>query len=122
VLADGGLDQSFGTGGRMTAQFHPRRESRGRAVALAADGSAVIAVTTDHASPRRRVNRFVLARITEDGQLDGAFGAGGWLRAPFGSRNASAYDVGLHLSGRVVAVGSVESRPERGDFTAVRLR
>ena len=35
VLADGSLDQSFAAGGRMTARFHPRRESWGRAVALA---------------------------------------------------------------------------------------
>jgi uncharacterized delta-60 repeat protein len=122
VLADGSLDQSFGQGGRMTARFHPRRESRGHAVALAADGSAVIAVAIDHASPRRYLSRFVLARVTADGRLDAGFGAGGWLRVPFGSRNAFANDVALDQSGRVVAVGSVESRPERGDFTAVRLR
>jgi uncharacterized delta-60 repeat protein len=122
VLADGSLDQSFGQGGRMTARFHPRRESRGRAVALAPDGSVVIAVATCHANPRRYLSRFVLARVTADGQLDSGFGAGGWLRAPFGSRNASADDVALDQAGRVVAVGSVESRPERGDFTAVRLR
>jgi uncharacterized delta-60 repeat protein len=122
VLADGSLDQSFGQGGRMTARFHPRRASRGHAVALASDGSAVIAVATEHANPRRYLNRFVLARITADGLLDSGFGAGGWLRVPFGSRNASANDVVLDQSGRVVAVGSVESRPERSDFAAVLLR
>ena len=82
----------------------------------------MIAVATHHANPSRHVNRFVLARITADGQLDPGFGAGGWLRVPFGSRNASAGDVVLDSPGRVVAVGSVESRPGRGDFTAVRLR
>jgi uncharacterized delta-60 repeat protein len=128
VLADGSLDQSFGQGGRLTARFHPRRENWGRAVALAPDGSAVLAVPTRHANANRYLERFVLARVTADGQLDPGFGAGGWLRVPFGSRDASAHDVVLDTLGRVVAVGSVEVRrgrndlANRNDFVAVRLR
>ena len=120
VLSDGSLDQSFGQGGRLTARFHPRRENWGRAVALAPDGSAVLAVPTRH--PRRYLERFVLARVTADGRLDPGFGAGGWLRVPFGSRDAVPEDVVLDQAGRMVAVGSVESRPGRRDFVAVRLR
>jgi len=127
VLADGRLDYGFGNRGRRVLPRLARRsEESVTGVALASDGSALVSVSSFR---YRRDGQFyelfdadaLLARLTPDGQLAGAFGAGGWLRLPFGGW-ATAQDVVLDATGRAIVVGLAARRPGRADFTVARLR
>lgn len=127
VLADGRLDYGFGNRGRRVLARLARRSSQSATgVALTSDGSALVSV---YSFRHRRDGQFIelfdadalVARITPDGQLDGAFAAGGWLRLPF-ARWAIAEDVVLDAAGRAVVVGFSARRPGRTNFTVARLR
>jgi uncharacterized delta-60 repeat protein len=96
--ADGTLDTTFGSGGKVTTG------ARGAtAVALQADGKLVVADLT------------ALARFTTDGSLDAAFGAGGTVTAPL-----EVEALAVHLDGKIVAAGSdvviIGPDPEGGNL------
>jgi hypothetical protein len=127
VLADGRLDYGFGNRGRRVLPRLARRsEQSATGVALASDGSALVSVSSFR---YRRDGQFwelvdadaLLARLTPDGQLAGAFGTGGWLRLPFGDWS-TVQDVVLDAAGRTVVVGLTARRSGRADFTVARLR
>ena len=82
---NGSLDQSFGTGGRVTAG-----STFGRALALQPDGKIVVAGSLPA----------VLLRVNPDGTVDTTFGSGGFSELDF-----TAYDIDLDSSGRILVVG-----------------
>jgi uncharacterized delta-60 repeat protein len=94
--ADGSLDASFGTGGRVIT---PDRYSA-TGVALQPDGKIVVVGW----SP---LNFFelVLARYNVDGSLDGTFGAGGIVITDPGGDFETASAVALQSDGKIVVAG-----------------
>ena len=94
--ADGSLDSSFGSGGKVTAGV----VGRAFAVALQRDGKIVVAgdapLTQD----------FALARYNTDGSLDSSFGIGGQLTTDIAGTANVALNVVLQPNGAIVASGA----------------
>jgi uncharacterized delta-60 repeat protein len=118
--ADGALDSSFGSGGKVLIDFGGTSDIAS-AVALQPDGKIVVAGVTSDGTPN-----LALARLNPDGALDGAFGSGGKLKtllAPsfFAWPNA----VLVQPDNRIVAAGAVRPslHPDStaSDFFAARF-
>jgi uncharacterized delta-60 repeat protein len=75
--ADGSLDQTFGTGGKVVTSFSEAGD-RALEMAVQADGKIVLAGYT-YLTIAKRVNHFdfAVARYTPNGALDATFGNGG---------------------------------------------
>ena len=96
--ADGTLDESFGSGGRVTTDFGPSGGTAW-AVALQRDGKIVAAGTGP-------AGTFALARYNANGSLDQGFGAGGTVTTRVGLRDeGQAAAVAQLPEGKVVAAG-----------------
>ena len=99
--ADGSLDASFGTGGKVTTSFFGFDDGA-TAVALQPDGR-IVAVGS--AYPGGANNQFALARYNSDGSLDSSFGAGGKFTTDFFGANDLGHAIVLQSDGRIVAGG-----------------
>jgi uncharacterized delta-60 repeat protein len=101
--ANGSLDRSFGTGGRVVTAFSPRGGAQASAVALQADGKIV-------AAGLHRIGKsteFALARYDTTGRLDPTFGSGGKVLTAFApNSDDEAGAVAIQRDGRIVVVGS----------------
>jgi uncharacterized delta-60 repeat protein len=73
---NGGVDASFGRGGRVFTDFGA--PARAKALAVQANGKIVVAGS-------RGFKDFAVARYTSRGRLDGGFGRGGKVATDFGS-------------------------------------
>jgi uncharacterized delta-60 repeat protein len=98
--ADGSLDASFGSGGRVTTNFGGFDSALG--VALQADGRIVAAGGGGPGSD------FALARYDAGGSLDTSFGSGGTV-----TTNVTAFEaataVAVQADGKIVTTGSTFS-------------
>src|SRR6266545_4634450 len=97
--ADGMLDTSFGTGGKVTTAIGPgSRRDRAHDVAVLNDGKIVVAGFADM-GPDAGQRNFMLARYNPDGSLDGTFGSGGIVitRIAPGDNNDVATTNGLTI-------------------------
>src|SRR5215213_5473672 len=108
---NGSLDQSFGSGGKVTTSFEGG-VARAHAVLVQPDGKIVAAgmmapIGTFDSS-------FALVRYNADGSVDKSFGFGGRVVTGFGERSSFVTGVALQPDGRIVAAGS---RFESGGFT-----
>ncbi len=92
--ADGSLDSSFGTGGKVTTDFGG--SDAALAAVLQPDGK-IVAVGTSAAD-------FALARYNTDGSLDTSFGTGGKVTTDFGGTD-QAWAAVLQPDGKIVAAG-----------------
>lgn len=100
--ANGSLDASFGSGGKVRTEFsNPWWYDGAHAVTIQADGKIVAAGGSN--------GSFALARYTSKGSLDPSFGTAGTRVIDFGSNGASA--VALLKDGSILAAGS-----ENGGF------
>ena len=113
--ADGSLDASFGTGGKVVTSFGSQSDTA-YAVAVQADGRIVAG---GHTNTALRGIDFALARYQTNGALDTSFGNNGQVITPVHGLNArdSIYALALQTSGgetKIVAAGG------EGDFTIVR--
>jgi uncharacterized delta-60 repeat protein len=95
-LANGRLDRSFGTGGKVVL----RGSSHGRAwaLALAPEGKLVVAGSDG-------TGKFRLVRLQPKGKLDRSFGAGGVASTSFGRVSAMPRALALQRDGRIVVGG-----------------
>jgi uncharacterized delta-60 repeat protein len=96
--ADGSLDTSFGTNGKVLTDFGGSFD-RAYAVALQADGKIVAAGETNAAS-----GGFALVRYNMDGSLDTSFDGDGKVTTSFGG-NTAAYSVAIQADGKIVVAG-----------------
>jgi uncharacterized delta-60 repeat protein len=94
--ADGSIDQGFGTGGMVTADF----ASQSLAAALQSDGKIVVAGLSKTGS--QTVSRMTLFRLNNDGSFDQAFGQGGMAQDSLGRWSSS---VAVLADGRILAAG-----------------
>lgn len=118
--ADGSLDTSFGTGGRVIETFGDRWVDVTSA-ALQADGKILVAGTDGRGAS------FFVARFNSDGSLDTTFDGDGWAATPIPNSLSSpfdpsaAYDLAVQPDGRIVAVGAAGTDPRGGwDVAVVR--
>lgn len=112
LTADGGLDESFGTGGTVTltaGDSPPRFVS----IAAAADGSIVLA------GFGYGISHVFVARLLADGSRDTSFGRGGVASVGIGDRerNSVARRVAIGRDGSITVAGFASRRP-----AVVRLR
>jgi uncharacterized delta-60 repeat protein len=113
--APGGLDSSFGVGGKVTTHF-PGGDDAGNAVAIQPDGKIIVAGKTLGADPDHRFQfDFALARYNRDGTLDSTFGGDGKVTTDFLGECETeeidicgsdiAYAVAVQPDGRIVVAG-----------------
>lgn len=117
--ANGSLDNSFGTGGKVVTDFSAK-DDIATAMALQKDGRILVAgyqvstVMSNNNARRERMEArdFLLARYNANGSLDTGFGAGGSVVTDFSGRLDEAYAIALQTDGSIVAAGL--TRPPDG--------
>jgi uncharacterized delta-60 repeat protein len=97
--ADGSLDSTFGSGGRVVIAVGGFSDRAAQAVAVDAAGRIVLAGSAFGDSD------FALVRLEADGSLDTSFGSGGEVILPFGGVCA-ATGVAIDSAGRIVVAGT----------------
>lgn len=110
TAAPGGLDGSFGKGGRVYASHD--RYTFGLASARTADGRVVV-VGSSSRSRALTAESFVLTRYLANGRPDTSFGTRGVVRTSFGGA-AMGRDVFVLPDGRLLAVAMVVWRDGGG--------
>jgi len=103
--ADGELDTTFGTGGKVITDFGANDVLNSSV--LQSDGKIVVA---GHSN-----NNFAIARYTTSGVLDTSFDTDGLDPVDFGSTDR-AYDVAVQSDGKIVAAGA-----SGGNFALARV-
>ena len=105
--ASGGLDPTFGIGGKVTRDFFGNRDEA-RAVAITPNEKIVVAgfarSGTDQ-GPDSLLEDFALERYKTDGAIDASFGSGGDVFTDFGGSQDRANDVLIQANGKIVAAG-----------------
>jgi len=98
--ANGSLDSSFGTGGKVTTAVGTGNDYA-YSVIQQADGKMVAAGYSRIGS----TDDFTLVRYNANGSLDSSFGIGGKVTTPVGTSNDYAYSVIQQADGKLVAAG-----------------
>src|SRR5206468_3236787 len=111
------IDPTFGVGGWQIISFGPTSENLAADVAVQVDGSVVVAGWTYDSSDNSE--DFFVARLTNAGQLDPAFGIGGKQTFNFGPGSGIANGVAVQADGSVIVVGSAYISDISKDFFAV---
>jgi len=112
--ADGSLDTSFGSGGKLTTDMVAGEQEEALAVAVQADGKIVVAGFTGTAGPGGPQN-FALARYLTNGTLDSAFGTGGRIVTGV---PGNAFALAIQPDGRIVVGGRVGEDIQLARFNA----
>lgn len=102
---DGGLDATFGTGGKAYASVN--NSGGANAVWLQQDGKIVVGGFARGMGPND--GDFALLRFNQDGSLDTTFGAGGIVTTDFFGLSDNATGLAIQNDGRIVAAGLVAS-------------
>ncbi|MEP6904202.1 MAG: hypothetical protein ABJA66_20960, partial [Actinomycetota bacterium] len=110
--ADGTLDTTFGTGGRVVINLNYSDEAFG--AALQTDGKILIAGL---AAPNGSSGNLAIVRLDANGVLDSTFNGNGKVLSPFAA--SFARSIAVQPDGKIIAGGSVFSG-SRDDFTAER--
>ena len=101
--APGGLDPSFGTGGRVVTDFNLSTDIA-NAIALQADGKLVVVGTT-YTNNDYSDEDFAIARYNPDGSLDTSFGTNGRVTTDFPGLAAVASSVLVQPDGKILVAG-----------------
>ena len=118
-LANGTLDSTFGSGGKVESDLGSNNLDQANAVALQSDGKIVAAGTT---IARNGLDQFfAITRYNSDGTLDNSFGRRGLTTVDFGSFSQRARSVLLQTDGKIVAVGYADTESSDSDFLVTRL-
>src|SRR5690349_19218725 len=126
--ADGALDPTFSSDGKVTTDFGSARGDSGYAIALQADGRIVVAgQSSDYSSPCCD-HDFAVARYHSDGSPDMSFDGDGKVITGFGSNSFGAtHDgataVAIQPDGKILVAGASMAFSSSGgnaDFALVR--
>ena len=112
--ADGDLDTSFDTDGKLTTAIGSGADIA-YSVVLQSDGKILVAGSSFNGSD----NDFAIVRYNTDGSLDSTFGTDGELTTAIGSGSDGANSVVLQSDGKIVAAG-YSSNGSDNDFAVVR--
>jgi uncharacterized delta-60 repeat protein len=103
--ADGSLDPSFGSSGRVVTDFgNVADPTDDRVTSMALAGSKIVVAGSTHPAGNLSKRDLALARYNRDGSLDGSFGDGGKVVTDLGADD-DANDVAIYGAGMVVAAG-----------------
>jgi hypothetical protein len=124
--ADGSLDSSFGTGGRVTTDFgdyFPTQDfgsyDQANALALQADGRIVVGgFSSDNFLD---IVDFSLARYNTDGSLDSSFDGDGRVTTDFAGFRDEARALALQADGKIVAAGFADDFNDSSTISAFAL-
>jgi uncharacterized delta-60 repeat protein len=106
--ADGALDSTFGTGGKVSTDFGGSDSAS--AVAMQPDGKIIAAGST--ATPALQTAQFALARYDAGGTLDATFGTLGKVTTGFGDPSSTDWQanaVTVQPDGKIIAGGVGQS-------------
>lgn len=121
--ANGSLDMSFGTGGKVFTPVGPGTSlDLGSALVIQSDGKLVAAGHTTNAVGTTSTD-FALARYNVNGTLDSTFGTGGKITTPVGGTDSDdrAFSLVAQTDGKLVAAGYASLGIATGDdFGLVR--
>ena len=112
--ADGSLDTSFSSDGKVTTDFGTTFEAA-RGVAVQSDGKIVAAGYTGSGS----ATDFAVARYNADGSLDTSFSSDGKVTTAIGSASDIAWAMALQSDGKILVAGS-SNNGTNNDFALVR--
>lgn len=116
AAADGDLDSTFGSGGKVTTDFSGRSNGAS-AIAMQSDGKiVVVGDTLTAAGPPD----FAVARYNSDGSLDTTFGSGGRVTTDFAGRSDNAAAVTIQPDGKILVAGGASLVATSADFALVR--
>jgi uncharacterized delta-60 repeat protein len=119
--ANGSLDGSFGTGGKVVFDFFGSFDQANAAV-LQPDGKIIVVGGASYDSFNRDIG-FALARFNSDGSIDLGFGSGGKQITDFFGAGALANGIVLQPDGKFVVAGTASdsaTRPVATDFALAR--
>jgi len=103
LAADGDLDPSFGSGGKVMTDFNNSTDIA-NAVATQADGKFIVVGTT-YTNNDYTGEDFALARYNANGTLDTSFGVQGKVKTDFPGLAAVASSVVIQPDGKIVVAG-----------------
>ena len=104
--ADGTLDTSFGSGGKVTTDFFGSVD-QARRVRIMPDGKILVAGSAVKVlSTISSVRHFALARYNTDGSLDTSFGSGGKVDEAAGASFSLARGMAFQSDGKIMVAGS----------------
>ena len=112
--ADGSLDTSFGTDGKVTTAIGAATDNA-NSVAIQSDGKIVAAGFSHNGID----NDFALARYNTDGSLDTSFDTDGKVTTAIGAATDIANSVAIQSDGKIVAAGYANNG-SNNDFALVR--
>jgi len=113
--SNGGLDTSFGTGGKVTTSI--RSFDFAEAIAIQSDGKIVVAgYTGDSLSS----GGYAVVRYNGNGGLDTSFGTGGIVTTSIGGKYESASDLAIQTDGKIVVAGKTGDSISSGVIAVVR--
>jgi uncharacterized delta-60 repeat protein len=115
--ADGSLDTTFGVDGKQIFDFGNTEDTVRQVIVDDTDRIVVVGDTNQTTTGAD----FAVVRLTDDGQLDATFGAGGALTIDFGSPSDHANGLAVDEAGRIVVVGATTSEVTKDDIAVVRL-
>jgi uncharacterized delta-60 repeat protein len=128
--ANGSLDTTFGSGGKVLTNLRPGREG---IAGIALQGDKILVAGTSSASAGNHPPEFTVARYTSSGALDtnaasgfGPIDPGTGLHAGFvttlfsGSEGGNAANLAIQSDGKIVAVGQGHNAGSGWDFVVAR--
>lgn len=110
--ADGTLDVTFGSGGKVVTDFGSNQEIN--TIRVTTENKILVAGYSSSST-----DDFVLARYTADGVIDSGFGTNGRVVTPVGTNNDKAYGLLIQPDGKIVVIGYA-SVLSGDDFAVVR--
>ena len=109
--AAGGLDLTFGQGGRVVSSFgSPILVAN---AALQSDGKVVVLISND-------LSNFAVVRFLPNGSLDTNFGTGGFAQTIFANFNMP-HSLAIQSDGKIVASGIATNNETTYEFAAARF-
>jgi uncharacterized delta-60 repeat protein len=100
---DGGLDTTFDTDGKLTANLSGNLDDFGNAVAIQTDGKILVAGQVGNFNSANA--DFSLVRYNADGTLDATFDLDGQVTTDLGSGNETATAIKVQTDGKIVVGG-----------------
>jgi uncharacterized delta-60 repeat protein len=116
AAADGDLDSTFGSAGKVITDFSGRSNGAG-AIAMQSDGKIVV---VGGALTAQGPGDFAVARYNSDGTLDTSFGSGGRVTTDFAGRSDNATAVTVQPDGKILVAGGADVAGTQIDFALVR--
>jgi uncharacterized delta-60 repeat protein len=111
--ADGSLDSTFDSDGKVTTDFGSTIDE-GFSIVIQSDGKILVAGSSDGSN-----DDFALVRYNTDGNLDNTFDSDGRVTTDFGSGNDEGISVAIQSNGKIVVAGYSYNGSDY-DFALVR--